>query len=118
MPIIDKSRYPANWREISNERKEAVGWKCELCGAEHGKPNPRTGSKVVLTVHHIEHLEGTPEDNQYPNLIVLCQKCHLRLDLGKHIRNAKTTRRKQNDGKKTAQQIRGDTLPRLRKEAF
>ena len=41
MPIINKSRYPANWRKISNERKEAVGWKCELCGAEHGKPNPR-----------------------------------------------------------------------------
>lgn len=97
MPIINKSRYPVNWREISRKRKEAVGWKCELCGAEHGKPNPRTGSKVVLTVHHIEHLEGTPEDNQYPNLIVLCQKCHLRLDLGKHIRNAKKTRRKQND---------------------
>ena len=40
MPIINKSRYPKNWREISRERKEAVGWKCELCGEEKGKPKP------------------------------------------------------------------------------
>lgn len=89
MPIKNKARYPENWKEVSLKARKRAGWKCELCHAENGHPHPITGSKVVLTVHHIEHLEGTPEDNQYPNLIVLCQRCHLRLDLGKHLRNRK-----------------------------
>jgi 5-methylcytosine-specific restriction endonuclease McrA len=52
-------------------------------------------SKVILTVHHIDF---DKTNNTRENLIALCQKCHLRLDLGHHMKNAKKTRAK----KKTA----------------
>ncbi len=34
MPM-DKSRYPDHWEEIARGIKDAAGWKCEECGAEH-----------------------------------------------------------------------------------
>jgi hypothetical protein len=42
--------------------------------------------KIVLTVHHID---GNKKNNSKQNLISLCQKCHLRLDLAKHMANRK-----------------------------
>ena len=79
MPIKPERRalYHPNWKTIALVLKERAGWKCELCPAEQGKPHWKTGSKVVLTVHHITH---DPTDNRPFNLIVLCQRCHLRLD--------------------------------------
>ncbi len=91
MPIKDRSKYPSNWKQITAFQRLRAGDKCELCGAAQGKAHPVTGSKVVLTVHHIERGIGA-EEHEYPNLIVLCQRCHLRLDLRKHISNAKATR--------------------------
>ena len=68
------SRYPSNWKEISLRiRHERARNKCEWCGAENGKPHPITGSKVVLTVAHLDH---TPENCDDDNLAALCQKCH------------------------------------------
>jgi 5-methylcytosine-specific restriction endonuclease McrA len=83
MPV-DWKNYPPDWREISNRRKAAVEWKCELCHAEHGKPHWLTKSMVVLTVHHID---GDTKNNEDDNLLVCCQRCHLRLDRAKHSRN-------------------------------
>ena len=79
MPI-SKARaklYPANWKQISWETRAAAGNKCEICDAQNGKPHPRTGSKVVLTVHHMDF---NPGNNLKYNLVALCQRCHLRLD--------------------------------------
>jgi 5-methylcytosine-specific restriction endonuclease McrA len=80
MPIKPerKKLYPDNWEKISSLVKEKAGWKCELCHAEQQKPHPITGSIVILTVHHINN---DPTDNRKINLIVLCQRCHLRLDM-------------------------------------
>lgn len=79
MPIKpeNKGRYPANWKEIRQRILERAGNKCEFCGAENGKPNPVTDSKVVLT---IAHLNGIPEDCRDENLRSLCQRCHLSWD--------------------------------------
>jgi len=80
MPIKPerKKLYPENWDRISRLLREKAGWKCELCGAANGCYHPVTGSEVVLTVHHIN---GDPSDNRKINLIVLCQRCHNRLDM-------------------------------------
>lgn len=51
----------------------ALGY-CAYCGAENGKPNPRTGSKVVLITHH---KDKNISNNDWNNLIPLCQQCHL-----------------------------------------
>lgn len=91
MPIKDKSKYPKDWRKIVERLKIKAGNKCELCEAENGKPHWKTESKVVLTVHHCEYLPDTIKNNSYPNLIVLCQRCHLRLDLSRHTRKKDQT---------------------------
>lgn len=92
-------RYPKNWREISLRIRERENWCCKFCGAENGKPNPLTGSKVVLTVAHL----GTPDahgvsdkhnkmDVRDENLAALCNRCHLIYDIDEHIENARKTR--------------------------
>jgi hypothetical protein len=51
--------------------------KCEFCGSENYKPHPETGSKVVLTVAHLDH---DIKNNSFFNLKALCQKCHNNYD--------------------------------------
>lgn len=80
MPIKpeNKKRYPANWTEISKDiRFNRAGNKCEECGAENYKAHPITGSKVILTVAHLDH---QPENCDYSNLKAMCQHCHNNYD--------------------------------------
>ena len=89
MPISTTKRklYPANWKDISWQVRAAAGNKCELCDAKNGKPHPVTGSKVVLTVHH---LDFNPGNNLEYNLIAVCQRCHIRLDAKKKVYDRRT----------------------------
>ena len=93
----ERARYPANWKTISLEKREASGWRCEGspdypdCRAKHGEPHPVTGSRVVLTVAHLDH---TPENCEDSNLRAWCQRCHLRYDAQHHAANAAVTRRR------------------------
>jgi len=75
MPIRaeNKARYPKTWPEISRSIRQRAGNCCEGCGAANGQPHPITGSKVVLTVAHLDH---TPENCDPDNLKAWCQKCH------------------------------------------
>ena len=86
MPIKpeNRNRYPDNWAEISQRiRVGRAGNRCEGspaypdCRAENGLPHPVTGSRVVLTVAHLNH---TPEDCREENLRAMCQRCHLTYD--------------------------------------
>jgi hypothetical protein len=96
--------YPANWKQIIAEKKRKHNDKCEMCYAKNGDrikwlddsfSHPwcldDTGTKIVLTVHHID---GDKNNNREQNLLLLCQRHHLRLDLCKHMRKAKETREK------------------------
>lgn len=85
-----KERYPPNWKEISLRIRARAGNKCEFCGAENYMPHPVTGSKVILTVAHLDH---DPQNCADENLKALCQKCHLSYDAKHHARNAAITRR-------------------------
>ena len=81
MPIRkeNRDRYPSDWTRISLEKRSAAGNKCEgspaypLCRAENGQPHPVTGSRVVLTVAHLDH---QPENCAPENLRAWCQRCH------------------------------------------
>ena len=84
-------RYPKDWKQISLRIRARAGNKCEFCGAENYKPHPVTGSKVVLTVAHLNHI---PMDVRDENLKALCQRCHLTYDAKHHAQNAATTRHK------------------------
>ena len=79
MPITAerKKLYPDNWDKISFLTREKADWKCELCRVPHGTGLPN-GGIVILTVHHINN---DVTDNRKINLIALCQRCHLRLDM-------------------------------------
>lgn len=85
----DYKTYPANWKQIVERVRLRSGDKCELCWAENRKPHWLTMSKVVLTVHHID---GDKNNNAMVNLLHLCQRCHLRLDLGKHLERRRQRR--------------------------
>ena len=81
MPIRPemRSRYPADWRARSRfVRFSRAKGRCEWCGAEHGKPHPETGSRVVLTAAHVH--DRRPEAASLLNLAALCQRCHNRHD--------------------------------------
>lgn len=107
------SEYPSNWKWISKQTIKDAGNKCELCYAPNGEKIFRFKEdkypwrlaseadlstlkemklkiiKVVLTVHHID---GDKENTSKQNLIALCQKDHLRLDLAKHMMNRTKTK--------------------------
>ena len=86
MPI-DYSQYHPKWSLISRLiRFKRAKNKCEWCGAENYVPHPITGSKVILTVAHVDH---DKDNNSFENLAALCQRCHLRHDIGQHVMNRK-----------------------------
>jgi hypothetical protein len=107
MPM-NKKEYPENWEWLSKQIRKRNNGKCELCYAPNGAIVFRQDSthhhpwvlnscvseqdkilkqtKIILTVHHIN---GNKMDSDERNLISLCQRCHLRLDVCKHMRNRK-----------------------------
>lgn len=94
MPI-DYSRYPLNWKAIRADILRRAGNRCEGspkypdCRAENKKPHPVTGSKVVLTIAHLDH---DVTHNGADNLKAWCQRCHLTYDA-----KSKAERRKQKE---------------------
>lgn len=98
MPIKaeNKARYPADWKQISKRIRERAGNRCEGspaypdCCAANAQPHPVTGSKVVLTVAHLDH---QPENCGDDNLRAWCQRCHLTYDAAHHAANARETRK-------------------------
>lgn len=60
------------------------------CRAENGKPHPRTGSKVVLTISH--HPDPDPRNCDPANLAARCQACHLAIDRPYHLAVQKRNR--------------------------
>ena len=88
MPISPemRKRYPKDWKVRSRfVRFVRAKGKCEWCGAEHGKPHPITGSKVVLTTAHVH--DHRPEAASLLNLAALCQKCHNAHDAPMRLKN-------------------------------
>lgn len=51
-------------------------------------------TKIVLTIAHIDHVpENCGGPGNRPNLLALCQRCHLAHDAEHHAANAAATRR-------------------------
>ncbi len=126
MPIApeNRGRYPAEWPVISLRiRKERAGDRCECqgeCGHDHGGRCPEsngqthsiTGSKVVLTV---AHLDNTPEHCEDENLRAMCQRCHLAYDRDHHVANLRRTMsRRRIERAGTLELFKGDLGDRTR----
>jgi hypothetical protein len=92
MPI-DYSKYCHDWKLRSRfVRFYRARNKCEKCSAENYKSHPVTGSKVILTVAHLDH---DISNNSLSNLMAMCQRCHLRYDAKQHA----ATRRRNKESK-------------------
>ncbi len=110
MPIKDPSIYPPYWKQFSLYiRKERAGDRCEECDIENKTINVR-GSLVVLTVAHLDWDGGPCECKQLTGLkcarpdhvLALCQACHLKMDLPKHIENRRISLMEYRDSLRTS----------------
>ena len=109
MPIRpeNRARYPADWSTVVVPRIAArSGGRCECrgecgrppyhlgedgrCVNRNGEPAVGTGSRVVLTVAHFDHV---PEHCEDGNLGHFCQGCHLHYDREHHAQTRAATRR-------------------------
>lgn len=67
------------WKAVRAQILERAGNRCEGspaypdCRAQNGQAHPETGSKVVLTIAHLDH---NPANNAPENLRAWCQRCH------------------------------------------
>lgn len=73
------------------QRLEIANNCCEHCGIPNGTPKPtrkNPNNKIVLTTAHLDH---DPEnwDITIDRLRSLCQGCHLKYDLHRHIQKRK-----------------------------
>jgi len=100
MPIRpeNKKLYPANWKEIRARILERAQQCCEgsprypHCSAPNGEPHPVTGSKVVLTIAHLDH---NPGNNAPANLRAWCQRCHNTYDAPHRAANRRRRRERE-----------------------
>ena len=99
MPIRpeNRQRYPKNWAsEIRPAILVRATHRCEGspahpdCRAVNHQPHPVTGSRVVLTIAHLDHM---PEHNTPENLRAWCQRCHLAYDAAHHAATRRQTQR-------------------------
>ena len=87
MPISKENmkRYPGGsirskeWLGIREEVLSRASHACEgspaypKCRAFDREPHPETGSHVILTIAHLDHM---PENSARENLRAWCQRCH------------------------------------------
>ena len=83
MPCDYKKYHPA-WKQIRQSILRREDNHCKFCNAENGKPHWKTGSKVVLTIAHLNHIITDIRDY---NLAALCQRCHNILDMPYRVDN-------------------------------
>lgn len=108
MPI-DYRKYPPDWKtQIRPDILRRANNRCEMCGAENGKlrygketvkwekgddwMGCRVRTKIIRVVLTIAHLDHDITNNDYSNLMALCQRCHLALDKEQHQVNSAKTR--------------------------
>lgn len=111
---FDPEHYPDDWRDVSDQiRFGRAGGQCECegecglhrtnpgprrCTERHGEPAKWAKGNVVLTVAHLNADGGVcecdPKCGNPEHLKAMCQRCHLRYDHPRHVRNARRTRHK------------------------
>ena len=89
------SLYPPEWPKIREEILARANRCCEGspaypdCRAADREAHPVTGSKVVLTIAHLDH---NPTNNDPSNLRAWCQKCHNTYDSRQRAANHKASK--------------------------
>ena len=105
MPV-DNKKYPIGWSEFSRKiRFDRAEGRCECvgeCGLHIATPGPRrciekhgakamfAAGRIVLTTAHLCECDPLCADPEHVK--AMCQRCHLRVDNGMHVANARATR--------------------------
>lgn len=87
---MQRHLYPENWEEISLKIRKRSKGQCECegfcglhrgrrCEEKNGEKAKWAAGKVMLTVAHMTH---NPRDCRPKYLKAMCQRCHLRYDVG------------------------------------
>ena len=91
MPIKPENahRYP-DWPETRARILERANHQCEFCdpGTHNCAPHPVTGSRVILTIAHLDPTYQALGDD---DLAAMCQRCHLTYDAALHRANRADT---------------------------
>jgi len=80
---IGGGTHSKEWKAFRARLLDRAGNQCEgtpqnpHCRAANGEPHPITGSKVVLTIAHMDHDETHADDTRCR---ALCQRCHNQWD--------------------------------------
>jgi hypothetical protein len=76
----DRSQYPPNWEQISQEKRESSNHTCEFCGNVNGESGTnRNGGSYTVRVA-AAHKWPNDTANPDPELYCLCQSCHRTYD--------------------------------------
>lgn len=88
-------KYAKNFRQRTDERKLAMGNRCEGCGAVERSIAVSQKGTMYMVYLAGSHKNHDPE-NSNAALQVLCQACHLKYDAEHHaaVRKANTAKRK------------------------
>lgn len=86
--MFNKNDYPKNWKEIRERILKRANNCCEMCGIANYAIKQTTGTKVVLTIAHLDHDKHNCEVKD-ERLKALCQACHLNYDMPIHKENRK-----------------------------
>lgn len=116
-----KPTYAEGWKAFSLRiRYERAQGRCECegeCGLHRTNPGPRrcvemdgqpaiwAGGKVMLTVAHLDYEGGicTCHSTEGIKCVIdshvkaMCNRCHLRMDVPQHMKNARETRKIKRD---------------------
>ncbi len=87
MPM-QRTLYPANWRQMAEEAKRQAGYQCQQCHKKQGEwTHNRFGlpRRVVITCAHLDH----DPQNPAARIAVMCAACHCRYDAGREQRGRK-----------------------------
>jgi hypothetical protein len=97
-----RTDYPADWGDVI--RPAIIARAQDRCVGSPAYPgcrvlnlttHPDTGSKVILTTAHL--CRCAPKSGELSHLRLLCQRCHLTLDVELHAQHPAQTRRKRSE---------------------
>ncbi len=76
----DRSRYPANWDDISWAFRSSKRFTCEHCGTEQGMLRISKAWNLYPARVMAAHRYPNDTANPYPELLCLCERCHFSYD--------------------------------------
>ena len=76
----DRSRYPENWEAMSQAFRASKNYTCEFCGTPQGTMRVSRSGRWYASWVAAAHKYPNDTRNPHPELLCLCEWCHLIYD--------------------------------------